>query len=63
MQDLFISNDRINNELYYRIKEKIIINDYCLIRQKENEKYITFEVFGYNGEQLYIKQTIGIKKD
>jgi len=64
------------NRWYYfllsreRIEEKKIdlrirgeVQEYTLLRYKENEKYETYQIFGYNGEKLYIKQTIGVKKE
>jgi len=51
----------MKNLLGERIKGKL--RDYNLIRIKENDLYKTYEIFGYNGINLFLKQKIGIKKD
>jgi hypothetical protein len=58
---------------YYLIKKEEIailteklrgnLNEIMFIRYKENKKYETYQIFGYNSEKLYIKQTIGIQKN
>jgi len=50
----------MKNLLGERIKGKL--RDYNLIRIKENDLYKTYEIFGYNGINLFLKQKIGIKK-
>jgi len=55
-----LTKKEIEKILEERIKG--VINEFNLVSRQEYEECMIYEIFGYNGEDLYIKQRIEIKK-